>query len=94
MQHDPFDPSFVVDVTGAWERKLAALAEYRSQLYQGEATPDGPPTRVASRDFRDAVEGRARYFGQLVGATYGEPFWSRVPPAVDDPLDILPRGIR
>ena len=32
MQHDSFDPAFVVDVTTAWEAKKAALACYGSQL--------------------------------------------------------------
>src|SRR5258708_2527069 len=33
MQHHSFEPSFVVDVTAAWEAKMAALAAYRSQLF-------------------------------------------------------------
>jgi bacillithiol biosynthesis deacetylase BshB1 len=94
MQHDPFEPSFVVDVTAGWERKLAALAEYRSQLYQPGVERVEPPTKVASRDYFEAVVGRARHFGLMIGAAYGEPFWSRLPPAVDDPLRLLPNGLR
>ena len=40
------------------------------------------------------MEGRARHFGLLIGATYGEPFWSRLPLAVTDPLLLAPGGIR
>jgi len=136
MQHHPFEPSFVVDVTAAWEAKLAALAAYRSQLYQpaaggsgssgsgagsvggsgatgigigtgtgtgaGTAAPaadgagerGGPTTKVSSREFRLAVEGRARHFGQLIGAELGEPFWSPLPLAVADLLALLPGGPR
>jgi LmbE family N-acetylglucosaminyl deacetylase len=95
MQHDPFEPRFVVDVTATWERKLAALAEYRSQLHQpGLPARDEPPTKVASPEFRAAVEGRARHFGLLIGAELGEPFWSPTPLAVNDPLDVAPRGLR
>ncbi len=95
MQHDPFEPRFVVDVTAVWDRKLAALAAYRSQLYQETAErPDEPETKVASREFRAAVEGRARHFGMLIGVEFGEPFWSPIPLAVDDPLAVAPRGIR
>jgi len=101
MQHDPFDPSFVVDVTDAWEAKEAALACYRSQLHQpaagpGEERPD-PPTKVASAGFRAAVEGRARHFGLMIGATFGEPFWSRLPLAVGSAgtlWGLLPGGVR
>jgi N-acetylglucosamine malate deacetylase 1 len=94
MQHDPFPPSFVVDVTAAWDAKVAALDCYRSQLYQPGEAGDGPPTKVASRDFRLAVEGRARHFGLMIGATFGEPFASTLPLAVADPLALLPGGVR
>lgn len=97
MQHDPFDPSLVVDVTSAWEAKQRALDCYRSQIHQEDEEREGPATKVASRDFRLAVEGRARHFGLMIGATYGEPFWSRLPVAVGNAetlLGLLPGGVR
>jgi N-acetylglucosamine malate deacetylase 1 len=98
MQHDPFEPSFVVDVTASWQRKLAALAAYRSQLHQldSEDQParDEPVTKISTPEFALMIEGRARHFGALVGAAFGEPFWSRLPLAVPDPLAVLPGGVR
>ena len=94
MQHDPFDPSFIVDVSAGWEVKLEALAAYSSQLYQGDDSNEEPPTKVASPEFRQAIEGRARHFGLMIGAAFGEPFWSRLPLAVANPLDLLPGGLR
>lgn len=98
MQHDLFEPGFIVDVSAVWEVKLQALAAYRSQLYQrgGGAGPEtaGPVTKVSTREFALATEGRARHFGLLVGAEFGEPFWSRLPLAVADPMTILPGGVR
>ena len=94
MQHDPFEPSFIVDVSTTWETKLAALAAYESQLHQEGSSRGEPATKVASLEFRRAVEGRAQHFGLLVGATYGEPFWGRLPLAVADPWSILPGGLR
>ena len=56
---------------------------------------DGAPmTKVASPEFRLAVEGRARHFGLLIGAALGEPFWSRGPLAAGDLLSLLPGGVR
>ncbi|HET9226713.1 MAG TPA: bacillithiol biosynthesis deacetylase BshB1 [Thermoanaerobaculia bacterium] len=92
MQHDPFEPSFIVDVSSAWETKLESLRCYRSQLYQGEKK--GPETKVASREFWLAVEGRARHFGLMINAELGEPFWSRIPLAVSDVSSIVPGGLR
>jgi bacillithiol biosynthesis deacetylase BshB1 len=96
MQHDLFTPSFIVDVTSAWDAKLASLDAYESQLHQpGREEKDGAPkTKIASPEFRLAVEGRARHFGLLINAALGEPFWSRGPLAVADPLAILPGGVR
>jgi hypothetical protein len=59
-----------------------------------EADGAGPPTKVASRGFALALEGRAGHFGLLIGAEYGEPFASRLPLAVADPLAVIPGGIR
>lgn len=93
MQHDPFEPSFIVDVTTAWEAKLEALAAYRSQLHQDDATRSEPATKVASPEYRLAIEGRARHYGQLINVALGEPFRSRLPLAVADPLSLVPGGL-
>lgn len=96
MQHDLFTPSFIVDVSTVWETKIESLRAYRSQLYvdvKGKSE-DQPLTKVASPEFWQAVEGRARHFGLLINAALGEPFWSRGPLAVADPMSLLPGGIR
>lgn len=103
MQHHAFEPAFVVDVTAAWEAKKAALACYPSQLTvpegwrsgnDGPSHRDEPVTKVATREFSLAVEGRMRHYGLLVGAALGEPFGTTVPLAVGDPLDVAPGGVR
>ncbi len=94
MQHDPFEPAFIVDVSSTWERKLASLAAYGSQLHQGGEGRDEPLTKVASPEYARAVIGRAQHFGILIGAAYGEPFWSRLPLAVGDVLSLMPGGLR
>ncbi|MEM6453746.1 MAG: bacillithiol biosynthesis deacetylase BshB1 [Acidobacteriota bacterium] len=98
MQHDAFDPSFIVDVTDAWPRKMAALDAYESQIHPGDgghgATGDDPPTKISSPSFRASVVGRAQHFGQMIGVDYGEPFWRRTPLAIRDPFVLVPRGLR
>ena len=66
----------------------------RTASAENAAASSGPLTKVASREFRLAVEGRARHFGQLVGAELGEPFWSPLPLAVADLLALVPGGLR
>lgn len=106
MQHDSFEPAFVVDVTAVWEQRQRAIAAYGSQVYpgaqdekngqgngQGEEAEE-TPTKIASEDFWRSIEGRARHFGNLVGARFGEPFGSRLPLPVQDPLDHVVGGVR
>ncbi|KPL19107.1 MAG: hypothetical protein AMJ75_12715, partial [Phycisphaerae bacterium SM1_79] len=59
-------PSFVIDVTDYWEKKISAIEAYASQL-----------KNVSSAEpvsFLERVEAIGRYFGQCIGAKYGEPF--------------------
>jgi bacillithiol biosynthesis deacetylase BshB1 len=95
MQHDPFQPTFIVDVGEVWERKIEALRCYHSQLYQqGAAGESQAQTKVASREFWLAVEGRARHFGLMINVELGEPFWSRLPLAVGDLTTVVAGGLR
>jgi len=94
MQHDPFDPDFIIDVSSTWEKKVASLREYGSQLHREGVARDEPTTKVSSPEFSRAVVGRAQHFGMMIGAAYGEPFLSRLPLAVLDVFALLPGGLR
>ncbi len=94
MQHDPFEPAFIVDVTASWGRKVAALAAYDSQLYRPDSGHGEATTKVSSPEYFQAIEGRARHFGQIIGAAFGEPFGSRLPLAISDLMELLPGGWR
>lgn len=62
-------PSFVLDVSAFHDKKLEAIRCYHSQFVAGRSST--PPT------FFDDITARARYFGWLIGTTYGEPFVTR-----------------
>ena len=57
----------IADISETFERKRQALAAYASQ-FEG----DGPATRLASGDFLQLVEARARVAGAALGVRYGE----------------------
>jgi bacillithiol biosynthesis deacetylase BshB1 len=65
------EPAFILDISEFWERKLAALRCYRSQLIEGR--PQDQPT------FLDRLRDQAAYWGWAIGTRYGEPFASREP---------------
>jgi len=64
-------PAFVLDISPYWEKKLEAIACYRSQFIEGR--PTEPPT------FLDRLRDQAAFWGWSIGARYGEPFASREP---------------
>lgn len=74
-------PSFVLDVTPYHDRKLEALRCYHSQFVVGRTTTT--PTLF------DDITARARYFGWLIGTTYGEPFLSRQEVGMQNLHDLL-----
>jgi bacillithiol biosynthesis deacetylase BshB1 len=92
MQSVPFEPTFVVDVTAVWDRRIAALRAFESQFHNPAYAADEPETFVSNPAFFAWVEARARAYGYPVGATYGEPFLYRHGPVgVDDLVAVLRR---
>ena len=78
-------PHLVVDVSATWERRMQALRAHASQL---EPAP-GPATYLTHPEFLAEVEARARHFGALIGARYGEGYRTRGPLAVSDARVLL-----
>jgi len=75
-------PSFVVDVTNFWDRKTAAIAAYQSQFFKADSNE--PETFIAKKSFLQSIEARARFYGAMIGAEFGEPFFTKQPPKVED----------
>jgi bacillithiol biosynthesis deacetylase BshB1 len=84
MNHYPFEPTFVLDITDVWETRLEAVRCYASQLHSPGST--GPQTNISSPDFLRKLEARYRHYGSLVGVTFGEPYWTRDPLPLTDPV--------
>jgi bacillithiol biosynthesis deacetylase BshB1 len=64
-------PSFVVDISAQFERRMAALLSYASQ-YGETAQGEGLFPREA--EIRERLGAIARFYGNLIGVKYGEPF--------------------
>ena len=78
------EPDFVVDVTSVIETRRAAIRCFESQFHRPESAE--PQTMLSQMSFLDAMDGRARYYGFLIGVEFGEGFTSRRPPRIDDPV--------
>jgi bacillithiol biosynthesis deacetylase BshB1 len=76
MLHHTFEPSFVVDISSVWERKLEAIEAYRSQF--GPPSP-GQEAVIDVGRFLEVMEARARVLGAMIGVRFGEGFFTSGP---------------
>ena len=80
-REDPLKPTFVVDISAQFDRKLAAIRCYASQFDGAKAAGEIFPT---GQDLYSLVETQNAHYGSLIRARYGEPFYTHETMAVDD----------
>ncbi|SHF49129.1 bacillithiol biosynthesis deacetylase BshB1 [Fodinibius roseus] len=73
MQDRPFEPDMVFDITETFDTKIEAILAFETQ-FNAETSEDEPETYISNTQFFKGIEARARHYGHLIGATYGEPF--------------------
>ena len=89
-QYANVPPSLVVDITAQFDRRMAALLAYQSQYGTQEAASDLFP---GEREIRERLETVARFYGNLIGVKYGEPYVVKEPVAVEDVMQLGPRSM-
>ena len=77
MQWQEFQPTFIIDITDAFDRRLQAILAHKSQFYDPKSKD--PQTLLSQKSFLDFVETRAKFYGYQIGVKYGEPFYSVEP---------------
>lgn len=82
-------PSFVVDISAQFERRMEALFAYGSQYGDGQAGSELFPSQAEIRERLGAI---ARFYGNQVGVKYGEPFVVKETMKVDDIVALGPRS--
>ena len=80
-------PSFVIDISGQFDAKMKSIEAYTTQFYN--PTNMEEKTLVASKRFREFMISRFKYYGNLIGCNYGEPFFVDEVLRIDDPLKTL-----
>jgi bacillithiol biosynthesis deacetylase BshB1 len=86
MQKFEFVPSFVVDVSDAFDLRMKSIRAHRSQFYNPKSKE--PETLLSKPEFLEEIETRALYYGQMIGVKYGEPFYSYVPIGIKSIFDL------
>jgi N-acetylglucosamine malate deacetylase 1 len=81
FREDNQKPTFVVDITESFEKKLEAIACYASQfgdaVQAGEVYPNGEP-------LNDLIRHHAAHYESLIRCRYGEPFYTTETMRVND----------
>jgi len=80
-REDPLKPTFVVDISAQFERKLAAIRCYASQFDGAKAAGEIFPT---GQDLYSLVKIQNAHYGSLIRSRYGEPFYTTETMKVDD----------
>src|SRR5262249_15407559 len=79
-------PSFVIDITAQFEKRLQSIYAYKSQFTDQEAGKGDFP---AHAEIRDRLATMAGYYGMLAGVKYAEPFLQKEIGLVED-LTMIP----
>jgi len=81
FREDNQKPTFVVDISESFEKKLEAIGCYASQFGEavqaGEVYPNGEP-------LHDLIRHHAAHYGSLIRCRYGEPFYTTETMRVED----------
>jgi bacillithiol biosynthesis deacetylase BshB1 len=83
-------PSFVVDITPYFDRRMESLLAYRSQYGK---TTEGETLFPDELEIRDRLASTARFYGNLIGVKYGEPYVVKETMRVDDVVSMSVRSI-
>jgi bacillithiol biosynthesis deacetylase BshB1 len=71
-----YPPSFVYDITPAFDRKLESIRAYNSQFHSTTYEKSEPQTYISGPEFLDSIIGRAQMLGKMIGVKYAEGFIS------------------
>lgn len=80
-------PSFYVDISPYFERKMEATKCFKSQLYDPGSSE--PETYLSVPQFLPAHESVNRYYGKLIQTEYAEGFYCKDPIGIEDPVQFF-----
>ncbi len=72
IQWKNLQPDFVVDITGYNDKRVESILAYTSQFYNPNS--DEPETPIASKNFLESLNYRAKDLGRIIGVDYAEGF--------------------
>jgi len=89
LMHELERPTMIVDISEYFEQKMEIVRTYRSQFLN--PMPDDYQF-IGTADYLHMIQARGAFFGAMIQTRYGEPFLSRSPLKITDPLSCLTGG--
>ena len=83
-------PSFIVDISAQFERRMTALLSYVSQYGN---TAEGSDFFPQEGEIRERLAAIARFYGNQIGVKYGEPFVVKEAIEIEDVVAMKGRSI-
>ena len=80
-REDPVKPTFLVDISAQFERKLEAIKCYASQFEAATSAGEIFPT---GQDLYSRITTQNAHYGSLIRARYAEPYYTHETVLVDD----------
>lgn len=77
--YQQFTPNLIIDITDVFEKKLKVIECYKSQFFNPNLKIKARETLLSTPDFMEYLIARARFFGEMIGRKYGEPFLTLSP---------------
>jgi bacillithiol biosynthesis deacetylase BshB1 len=107
MQTYTFEPKVIVDVTAVMHDRMRAMQAYATQFARPKNSPSRAGTgRETAEDkkleketfltqsgFYEWIEARARAYGMIIGAEFGEPFWCHESVGVKDVFSLVTKKV-
>jgi len=77
-------PSFCVDISDYWKKKMKSIACYSSQFFGPQESKYNGKSDLATPEFLQSLELRSKYFGRLIKRAHAEAFICEETPEVAD----------
>ncbi len=87
IQWESLQSDFLVNISDTIKQKIEAVMAYKSQFYDENSTE--PVTPIATKNFIDSIEYRAKDLGRLIGVDYAEGFTVERYVAVENITDLI-----
>ena len=87
IQNDYIEPSFIIDISDFWDKKINSIMAFKSQFYNPDSGE--PATFISSSGFIESIEARAKELGHRIGVKYGEGYTMSTTPGIQDIFSLL-----